>query len=234
MTPAVLLAVRPLPPLPIEDIEAHIERLSARLSASFASAENRPYLDALHRGPLSSVRQRMEALCLLPPLLTAAGVDTAALCLVRDDHSRPYLAIAGERDKRRISGMDFNLSHTATYVVCGLSIHAGAIGVDVEGPIPDDRCRRLTERYATPGERRLLAADTGMDFSRLWATREALGKREGRGRPLERDAACIPSDTAVRVYRLPGGTTLALAMEAALPSDTLRMIDVPNGIQPDP
>lgn len=230
MSPAIYLTARPLSPLFPGEEEARVAELAAYLEIAFPAAQNKLYFEALRRGPLSTVRQRLEALSLLPSLLASTGIDPSLLCLSRDTHGRPYLYLPSDDGERRISDVDFNLSHTATYVACGLSVGGGQIGVDIEGPIPPDRCRRLAERYATEGERRLLSENLHMDFSDLWTMREALGKRDGRGRPLEQDASIIPSDTTIRIWHLPDSTTLTLAMAHDLPSDVLNPIDLPSEV----
>ena len=180
--------------------------LRAYLEKHFPHKENIPYLDALCGSPLPRVTaERLGTLSLLPSLLEATGIDSAALILRRDGHGRPYcetpdgtLPFCGLVGKP--SPFDFNLSHTDAHVAAALMVGEGKVGVDIEEPIPPARALPLIRRYCTGGELAILQ-DAPDDetvaahfFTSVWVEREALSKQDGGGMPLRFDTAKIPED----------------------------------------
>jgi len=200
-----------------------IPDLRRRLEIAFPHSENRIYLDELCRSPLPPVTaRRFGALSLLPPLLSAAGVDSTALILRRDGHGRPYCETAdGTRPFCGLLGapssLDFNLSHSDSHVAAALMVGDGRVGVDIEEPIPPPRALPLLRRFCTEGELAVLedASDdeaiAASFFTSTWVLREALSKQEGGGMPLRFDTARIPADVWSWIGHLPH-TDTAIAL----------------------
>ncbi len=191
MAHGIWLAVAPLP------TEADIPTLHDALSKALPHPTNIAYIHGLCHGQATALRPqiaaaRLGALALLPPLLTAAGMDATHLRLGRDEHGRPLLSDARGPWTSGHS-TDFNLSHAAAHIACALLVGDGRVGVDIEEHIPPTRAAALAARYATSGEQALLASDE-WDFTRLWTVREALAKQDGRGMPLRHDASAIPAN----------------------------------------
>ena len=183
--------------------------LTEQLRAAFPAPENQAYLQGLwgkDARPATAL-PRLSALSLLPSLLAAAGIPAASLRLMRDGHGRPYAQ--GSAD---LPPFDFNLSHSSSYVACGLLVGGGRVGVDVEGAVDPARAEGLIRRFCTEGERRLLdeSSDAADTFTRIWTVREALGKAEGQGMPLRFDAANPPHGVTLRSAPLPTGGWLTV------------------------
>ena len=142
------LTVRPIP------AEEDIPSLRSFLEKSFPHKDNLPYLTALESSPLPRVTaRRLGALALLPALLSAAGMDSAALILRRDGRGRPYCVFS---DGSPV-GLDFNLSHADANIAGALLVGEGKVGVDVEELIPSKRALPLIRRFCTEGELAMLA-----------------------------------------------------------------------------
>jgi phosphopantetheinyl transferase len=163
--------------------------------------------------------ERLGALSLLPALLEAAGVDSRALILRRDEHGRPYC----ETQDGTPAGFDFNLSHSALHTAAALLTDGGRVGVDTEELIPTERALSLIRRYGTEGERALLQdmsnTEAAQAFTRIWTVREAVGKQEGVGMPLGFDAAKPPAGVAILPFTLTdtGGCVTLCVPQAAPP-----------------
>lgn len=115
-----------------------------------------------------------EGIRLLRLLLEYAGESTD-IELARDPSGRPY--IIGRKN------IDFNISHSKSLAVCALSVGDGRIGVDTEpmiSAVPIERQQRFAEKYFSENEKKLLenAPDA---FSRIWTSKEAYLKRDGKG-----------------------------------------------------
>ena len=104
----------------------------------------------------------------------AASQFCSSLIFAKNAYGKPYL------EKLPIH---FNLSHSGSKVICGISDRA--IGVDIqemtEGNVEgiwkrffDEREKRLLKECATEAQRREL-------FYRMWAWKEAYGKLTGQG-----------------------------------------------------
>lgn len=216
--PRLLLTVGRVPE------EAELPSLRRILDSAFPLPENRPYLEALTGSaerpcPPRVAAERLGALSLIPSLLEAAGVDSRALILRRDEHGRPYCeAPDGTR-----AGFDFNLSHSALHTAAALLTDGGRVGVDTEELIPTERALPLIRRYCTEGERALLQGlpdtEAAQAFTRIWTVREALGKQEGIGMPLGFDAANPPAGVVILPFTLSdtGGCVTLCVPQAAPP-----------------
>ncbi len=219
--PTLCLSVAPRPP-----VEA-LPNLLARLSAEFTLPENESYLRALvgessAARPMPVVCERVGALSPLPSLLRLMGKEPAELSLGRDEQDRPYLA-----DPTGIRPVDFNLSHAREHVACACVASPFRVGVDIEEPLPIARAEKLTERYATAGERSMLTRGVCprgtllsplregfvFDFTCLWTIREAISKYMGTGQPMRFDASTPPAGVRLLVAHLPeSGTRLSLCV----------------------
>ena len=200
--------------------EEDIPALRLLLEKSFPHKENIPYLDALHGSPDHPaiprvVAQRLGALSLLPSLLEAAGMASAALILRRDGHGRPYCEVPEGYC------FDFNLSHSSAHVAAALLVGDGKVGVDVEEPISPKRALPLIRRFCTEGELAMLA-DLPDDkslaarfFTSTWVEREAIAKQDGGGMPLRFDTAKLPEGIMLWSGHLPH-TDTAIALCAPL------------------
>ncbi len=199
--------------------------LRRELEAAFPREESRAYLDGLcgtsdHPLPPRIVAARLGALSLLPSLLDRAGIPSERVRLSRDEHGRPYGALA---DGEAIP-FDFNLSHSDGHVACVLLTGGGRVGIDAEEAIPPKKALPLLRRYGTPGEISGLEGcsdeERAEGFTRIWVVREALCKQDGRGMPLRYDASVIPASLRVLHGRIPqAGTHIAICVPARLCAD---------------
>ena len=85
-------------------------------------------------------------------------------------YSRPYLR----------AGVDFNISHSGTGVVCALSENC-TVGIDIEEIKPldiNDFTRQFTDRELSLIHE---AEDTYCEFYRWWTRKEAIIKADGKG-----------------------------------------------------
>ena len=210
------LTVRPTP------AEEEIPSLRRFLEKSFPRKENISYVDALYGSPDHPaiprvVAERLGALSLLPSLLEAAGMASAALILRRDGHGRPYCEVP---DGSPV-GFDFNLSHSSAHIAAVLLVGDGKVGVDVEEFIPPKRALPLIRRFCTEGELAMLA-DLPDDeslaarfFTSTWVEREAIAKQDGGGMPLRFDTVKLPEGIMLWSGHLPP-TETAIALCAPL------------------
>lgn len=128
--------------------------------------------------------------------------------LVWDAAGRPFLDI----------GLDFNISHSGSYVVCALTPE-GRVGIDIEQIRPID----VTdfEAYMTRGQwEEMMAAENRLEtFFKLWTQKEAVAKADGRGIALplneiavEQGQACLAGVTwEVNQLRIADGYCCHLA-----------------------
>lgn len=157
-----------------------IEVVYARLDRPLPPAAYLQYLEQMPdhiRRTLGRYRRWQDAQAsLVGKLLLMAGLPVfgrspdAIHQLHYTPYNRPYLP--GE--------VDFNISHSAGMVVCALS-SSGAVGIDVEKveplPVEDFRPVLSAEEWNAihgPGDRY-------RHFYRLWTTKEAVIKAEGKG-----------------------------------------------------
>jgi phosphopantetheinyl transferase len=194
----LFLMVRPSPPS--QDVPA----LREFLEASFPSQENMSYFHSLYapaksESSLRIAAQRLGALSLLPPLLSAAGIQTEPLILHRDSFNRPYFT----QDQNSAVLLDFNLSHSDNFIAAALLVGNGKVGIDIEDNIPPKRATPLIQRYCTPGEIQLLgdgihnAELSAERFTSIWVMKEALSKQQGEGMPLRYDVTSPPENVKV-------------------------------------
>lgn len=86
----------------------------------------------------------------------------------------------GPHGKPEIEGLQFNLSHSGTTVICAAS-HL-PVGCDIEENRP------MPEAY-------------GSDFLRLWTAKESYGKMTGEGLSIPKDTVEIRTDEDLQVFR---------------------------------
>ncbi|MEM9977582.1 MAG: 4'-phosphopantetheinyl transferase superfamily protein [Cyanobacteria bacterium P01_D01_bin.2] len=99
----------------------------------------------------------------------------AALVFDYGDHGKPFL--------RGDHGLQFNLSHSGEYGLCGVARRG--VGVDIELLRPMDRLDGLMQRCLTPTEQQALVHARPMDqseaFLTYWTCKEAYLKATGQG-----------------------------------------------------
>lgn len=112
--------------------------------------------------------------------------DLLALA-VREQHGLSPLppVSRGERGKPYLPdhpALHFNLSHSGGLALCALD--GAPVGADIQTVAP--RRPAMVERCCAPEERAWLAerGDSWEDFALLWALKEAMVKRSGRGLTL--------------------------------------------------
>lgn len=202
-------------------------RIRDALFRAFPGNANALYLSQLMKNQISAITTaRLGALLLLSSLSQAVGVDTCSLLLARDDRGRPYVT-----DKTGKRPFDFNLSHSSEEIACALLTGGGRVGIDVEDRVPDDRAKRLMDRFGTPNEREMLPRFSGFGsaWTFFWTVREALGKQEGRGEPLRYDAACPPENVQIWTGYVPGRTS---RLTVCVPRDTVFDPQIPDSSLP--
>ncbi len=123
-----------------------------------------------------------------------SGIRKQPWTVIKNDCGKPYLSG---------SGIHFNISHSGSWVVCG--VDREEIGVDVEKSRSVDP--GIVERFfsapekawfarcAAPGEQRIV-------FLKLWTLKESYIKAIGKGLQCPLDSfACLPEATGVRLIR---------------------------------
>ena len=99
----------------------------------------------------------------------------ADLVFYYGDHGKPFL--------RGDHGLQFNLSHSGEYALCGVARQG--VGVDIELLRPMDRLDGLIQRCLTRAEQQTLANPQPMDpttaFLTYWTCKEAYLKATGQG-----------------------------------------------------
>ena len=193
-TPMLVLSVSRIPLLTREELA---DRTLA-LTKEFSLHDNGKYIADLApkndtEAALRVATARAWTLASLPPILRQLMLDPASVTLARDSEGRPYLV--GRP-------VDFNLSHSAAHAAATAISAPYRVGVDVEEPIPAARAEALMRRYATEGERAMMA-DPAVNFTLIWTVREAIAKYTGEGNPTARDAACPPRGVCIRSGILP-------------------------------
>lgn len=120
--------------------------------------------------------------------------DLLALA-VREQHGLSPLppVSRGERGKPYLPdhpALHFNLSHSGGLALCALD--GAPVGADIQTVAP--RRPAMVERCCAPEERAWLAGrgDGWEDFALLWALKEAMVKRSGRGLTLPVSAITPP------------------------------------------
>lgn len=90
----------------------------------------------------------------------------------------------GSRGKPEVTGIWFNLSHAEDRVVYCFSPHY-LVGIDLEYLLKEVDCDRLSSRFFTPSEARLIQSMEGKEkqkaFFQLWTAKEAYLKATGEG-----------------------------------------------------
>ena len=114
-------------------------------------------------------------------LLEAAGL-AGKLCYT--DRGRPFLE--GQT-------VDFNITHTGTYVLCAVDRNADGnlLGLDAEDVNPERgiHCDGMAKRWFSDGEQALFSQEpTQTNFLRIWTRKEAFLKRTGKGLCAIREA----------------------------------------------
>ncbi len=191
--------------------------LAALKSRLPSHPENLQYLQKIENStaPLRVKQQRLSALLLLTELLSQVLPEAPdALCLGRDEHSRPYAMTAAP-----CPPFDFNLSHTEGMVACALLLGEGRVGVDAEVLLPYDRAHKLAERFYTEQEKKHLSAFLSEDayaeeVTRLWTAKEAISKQDGRGDPVRYNGLHIPEGLVLHGlnYAIPNGTATLISL----------------------
>ncbi len=178
--------------------------------------------DRKHRQRLVTPRARetfLASRALLRMMLAAlTGLSATAIDLEEGPHGKPQLdeALASEYPIR------FNVSHSPTHILIGLSAH-GEIGVDIETIKPFDD--RLPGRFFNADEVRALDAlpssERAAAFFHLWVVKEACIK--ALGLPLGPTIASVAASLGATGRHLnlewealesPLGTKAAIALEA--------------------
>lgn len=116
------------------------------------------------------------------------GVPASELVFRANAYGRP--ALAAEHNHL---ALDFNLSHSADYVVCALT-RTGQIGVDVEG-FARQRDLHVADDFFAPSEVEQLlkcpAEARNRRFVEFWTLKEAFIKAVGHGLAIPLDAFCF-------------------------------------------
>ena len=180
---------------PISD-EISMEALESKLTAALPSCpENQAYLSAItaSAAPSRVKCQRLSALICFASLMKEFCPSILSnLRLYRDKSGRPYAQATAMSPQ----AMDFNLSHTEGLVACALWLGEGRVGVDVETVMASERAQKLSARFFSPHEQAYLASlpreKAAIEATRLWTSKEALSKQDGRGYPLGFDSLCVP------------------------------------------
>ena len=183
-----------------------------RVMARYATAEDRAE-SARYRNP-DRHRQSLGARALLRAVLSETMAGDWQL--VRDASGAPRLE---GRHAPFIS-----LSHSHAMVACAVCA-AGRVGVDIEKQREDRSLDAIAAAVFGPQESAAVASLGMTEFYRIWTQREALAKATGIGfplvvRPLDltgADAGRAPLegvDWSLAHWRLPGGYSLAIALEA--------------------
>ena len=193
-SPVLVLSVSRIPLLTREELADR----TLTLTREFSLHDNGKHIADLApksdtEAALRVATARAWALASLPPILRQLMLDPASVTLSRDGEGRPYLV--GRP-------VDFNLSHSAAHAAVAAVPSPYRVGVDVEEPIPAARADSLVRRYATEGERAMMA-DPTVDFTLIWTVREAIAKYTGEGNPTARDAATPPCGVRIRSGILP-------------------------------
>jgi 4'-phosphopantetheinyl transferase len=114
------------------------------------------------------------------------GVPPQTIALTYNPHGKPEL---------HDNAVRFNISHTAGYVLLGLSRHH-ELGVDIESPRTRIEHENLARRFFTPGEHAALMAapveERVAAFFRCWTRKEAILKASGRGISAGLDTFEVP------------------------------------------
>ena len=84
------------------------------------------------------------------------------------------------------AALDFNLSHTGSWIALGIC-QGGRLGVDLETIDPAVPAREIASEFFLPAERDWIAAGPVDRFFHLWTAKEALMKATGRGLSLAPD-----------------------------------------------
>ena len=113
---------------------------------------------------------------LLDVLAAYIGVKPLDVELATGPHGKPALASTAP-------GVHFNVSHSGSWGL--VAVARVEVGVDVEQIRPRRASARLTDRFLTDGERRLLqsrlASHTEAAFFMIWSRKEAYLKAVGVG-----------------------------------------------------
>lgn len=91
------------------------------------------------------------------------------------ENGKPY--IKGRSD------VDFNITHSAEFVGCVLSVGEGRVGIDaerIEGAVPKERQGAFIKRFFSPAEQKAIQ-EGKYSFSELWTRKEAYLKMLGIG-----------------------------------------------------
>ncbi len=103
------------------------------------------------------------------------GHDADQIVIRNDEHGRPYA-------QGLYPGLDFNISHAGSYVVCGIG--DGRVGIDVE-QIRDKDVAALARHVFSEEERReweqLAGEEKIREFYRVWTVKESYVKYLGLG-----------------------------------------------------
>ena len=101
--------------------------------------------------------------------------DPANLVFDYGPHGKPYV--------RTTPALEFNLSHSGDYALCGIARQA--IGVDIEQLRSMDRLEGLIKRCLAPSEQQTIAsvlpAQKSQAFLEYWTCKEAYLKATGQG-----------------------------------------------------
>ena len=161
------------------------------------------------------------------------GISPADLRFVRGEQGRPYLS---PLHAVSVPAFSFNLSHSGTHAVVGVSKGGGEIGADIEAHRLDRRFDELAQRYFARAEvehLRCLAATVRSDrFYDIWTLKEAYLKARGTGLQLpladfafsfEGETICFeataglddrPERWGFWCGRIAGGFSVSLAVDA--------------------
>lgn len=131
-------------------------------------------------GSAARRRQFLEARHLARTLLPPGFRQIAA-----DDHGRPRVLPAGAGD--------LSLSHAGGWVAAALA-EDGRVGIDIEVGRAGRDVALLAERFLSPAECRVVAAEGQPAFLAFWTMREAVSKLWGRGlaEALALDGSALP------------------------------------------
>ncbi|MEM9804807.1 MAG: 4'-phosphopantetheinyl transferase superfamily protein [Cyanobacteria bacterium P01_D01_bin.56] len=125
-------------------------------------------------------------------------------------------------------GLQFNLSHSGEYALCGVAQEP--LGVDIEQLRFMDRLDGLIERCLAPSEQRTLSnlpeADKSTAFLEYWTCKEAYLKATGQG--ISESLTAIEVELAPTPKLKVSGNPWYLQMLAATKGYTAAVVTTPN------
>ena len=153
--------------------------------------------------PESKGKESITGVLLLQYALQENGLFSERLKMEIGSNGRPFL---------KNMDMDFNISHSAGLVICGICVSEDCapvrIGVDCEsyGQRTCASMHRIAQRWFSDLEKQKYAdCPTEEKFLEIWTAKEAIAKYSGVGlSALSTTDSCAPSEgLCLRVYHFP-------------------------------